>query len=302
MGRAGRGRLCAGGVRSKQKVPSPCARARAASPIRYSIVRSTAPRFPSTNTSSTPFGVYTLDAGTKKTLQSVARGNDGKGCADMPVQPAAMAPHPVHPNMRHMLNPHVRRHPRMQCACLEHPTTRSATHSHATLNAVCLLAALPPADNRRFYAASFQSQTVRFPEPKAPLATDAIYDVSKCVSRAPAHHSHAPPPPFLPRGSHPAQHALRVMNSQPATTEEALGSSPVHYAILRSKYKRFNDKPYGEVRGCVHTLVGRAASQSLMQMMGHHVDAVCGAPAHLGRLAWCCPRVVSAGPGRPLQC
>jgi hypothetical protein len=38
------------------------------------------------------------------------------------------------------------------------------------------------------------------------------------------------------------------MNSSPATTEKFLESSPVNYSILRSKYKRFNDKPFGEVR------------------------------------------------------
>jgi len=57
----------------------------------------------------------------------------------------------------------------------------------------------------------------------------------------------------------------RVMNSNPATTSKSLEASPVNYSILRSKYKRFSDKPFGEVRlcfacpqGCCRKVVMRA--------------------------------------------
>eukprot|EP00200_Dunaliella_tertiolecta_P005273 CAMPEP_0202351256 /NCGR_PEP_ID=MMETSP1126-20121109/7979_1 /ASSEMBLY_ACC=CAM_ASM_000457 /TAXON_ID=3047 /ORGANISM="Dunaliella tertiolecta, Strain CCMP1320" /LENGTH=271 /DNA_ID=CAMNT_0048943347 /DNA_START=130 /DNA_END=945 /DNA_ORIENTATION=- len=115
------------------------------SPIRYSCMRSTAPRFPREGKDSTPFGVYDLSSTTtKKTIETSTR------------------------------------------------------------------------DSRRFYAASFDSQTPRFRSTAASLAPDAMYNVDK------------------------------VMNSNPATTSKVLESSPVNYSILRSKYKRFNDKPYGE--------------------------------------------------------
>ncbi|KAF5830367.1 flagellar associated protein [Dunaliella salina] len=112
------------------------------SPIRYSCMRSTAPRFPREGKDSTPFGVYDLSSTTpKKSIENCTR------------------------------------------------------------------------DSRRFYAASFESRTPRFRSTPVPLATDASYNVDK------------------------------VMNSDPATTSKVLESSPVNYSILRSKYKRFNDKP-----------------------------------------------------------
>ncbi len=45
----------------------------AVSPLRYSIVRSQAPRFHDV-TSGVPFGVYQTDTAHKRTMESVARG------------------------------------------------------------------------------------------------------------------------------------------------------------------------------------------------------------------------------------
>eukprot|EP00197_Chlamydomonas_leiostraca_P003713 CAMPEP_0202862950 /NCGR_PEP_ID=MMETSP1391-20130828/3793_1 /ASSEMBLY_ACC=CAM_ASM_000867 /TAXON_ID=1034604 /ORGANISM="Chlamydomonas leiostraca, Strain SAG 11-49" /LENGTH=262 /DNA_ID=CAMNT_0049542545 /DNA_START=239 /DNA_END=1027 /DNA_ORIENTATION=- len=116
----------------------------ATSPVRYSIMRSAAPRFPHNHTQSVPFGVYNTDTLQKKTLESWAR------------------------------------------------------------------------DNTRFYSASFQSKGERFSRPWTSPATDALYDVE------------------------------RLKNSAPATLARCLDWSPQNYAILRSRYKRFNDKPAGE--------------------------------------------------------
>lgn len=51
-----------------------CSHARAASPLKYSVLRSTAPRFAEARTQSVPFGVYNQDCAHKKTLESVSRG------------------------------------------------------------------------------------------------------------------------------------------------------------------------------------------------------------------------------------
>jgi hypothetical protein len=143
-------------------------------------MRSTAPRFADSHQQGTPFGAYNIDAGSKKSVESDAR---GKFALAQPVPSRPSTPN---------------------AACYE---------SHAIW--YCALAA----DNRRFYASVFQSNSPRFPKPSAGQgATDAIYD------------------PVLTK------------SAGPATTEKSLQSSPNSYAILRSRYKRFNDKSAGEVR------------------------------------------------------
>lgn len=114
------------------------------SPVRYSIMRSAAPRFPSSHGQGVPFGVYNTDTAHKKTLESWAR------------------------------------------------------------------------DNTRFHSSVFQSKGPRFRRPWTSPSTDAIYDVE------------------------------RLKDSQPATLERSLEWTPQKYAILRSRYKRFNDKPLGQ--------------------------------------------------------
>lgn len=109
------------------------------SPRRYHIMQSQAPRFRSSAV-EVPFGVYNLDTGRKKTLESVAR------------------------------------------------------------------------DNRRFYSSAFQSKAPRFARPwTSPV--DLTYEPE------------------------------RTKNSAPATFSKSVELSNIKYSILRSRYKRFPDKP-----------------------------------------------------------
>lgn len=112
------------------------------SPLRYSIIRSQAPRF-GDDTKDVPFGAYTVDTGSKKSLESYVR------------------------------------------------------------------------DNRRFYSSAFQSKTPRFGRPlSSPTETELGY---------------AEP--------------LITKNSAPSTFSQSVETSNIKYSILRSRYRRFPDKP-----------------------------------------------------------
>eukprot|EP00195_Chlamydomonas_chlamydogama_P012182 CAMPEP_0202900848 /NCGR_PEP_ID=MMETSP1392-20130828/12072_1 /ASSEMBLY_ACC=CAM_ASM_000868 /TAXON_ID=225041 /ORGANISM="Chlamydomonas chlamydogama, Strain SAG 11-48b" /LENGTH=268 /DNA_ID=CAMNT_0049587301 /DNA_START=217 /DNA_END=1023 /DNA_ORIENTATION=- len=71
-------------------------------------------------------------------------------------------------------------------------------------------------DNRRFYASSFQSTVPRFTRPWSSPTTDAFYDVNT------------------------------TKNARAATVSKSVEDSSIKYAIHRSKYKRFSDKPLND--------------------------------------------------------
>lgn len=68
-------------------------------------------------------------------------------------------------------------------------------------------------DNRRFYSSSFDSAVPRFRRPWTSPVTDVFYDPD------------------------------RLKDHQPSSVAKALQTTPIQYAIHRSRYKRFPDRP-----------------------------------------------------------